>query len=211
MRIFASLVAALSVAAAFAQKSTRPQGRSGRGAPDGGVSRVRTPGPIFLGTDPPGKLRSQRAESDGGAPVPRIAAPDDVQRELQQLRLRVDALERERGQLQQQSQQLGEVMRQLQDLRRQLAEGEQRKQSALQQERAQQEQRESSLGALQRAQAALASGDSAVEDQLTQAQASLPPLAQRDLEAARTALRNRDLSAARAYIGAAMQHAQQGQ
>jgi len=211
MRIFASLLAALSVTAALAQKGTRPQGRSGRGTPDGGVSRVRTPGPIFLGTDPPGKLRPQHAETDGGTPVPRIAAPDDVQRELQQLRLRVDALERERGQLQQQSQQLGEVMLQLQDLRRQLADGEERKQSALQQERAQQEQRESSLGALQRAQAALASGDSAVEDQLTQAQASMPPLAQRDLEAARTALRNRDLSAARGYIGAAMQHARQGQ
>lgn len=211
MRIFASLAAALSVAAAFNQKDTRPQGRSGHGTADGGVSRVRTPGPIFLGTDPPGKLRPQRAESDGGTPVPRIAAPDDVQRELQQLRTRVDALERERGQLQQQSQQLGEVMRQVEDLRRQLAEGEQRKQTALQKERAQQEQRQSGLSALRQAQAALAGGDSAVEDQLAQAQASLPPQAQDDLEAARTALRNRDLSAARAWLSAAIQHGQQGQ
>ena len=211
MRIFASLAVVLAVAAALAQGAPGPQGRSGRGPADGGTSRVRTPGPIFLGTDPPGKLRPQRAESDGGTPVPRIAASDEVQRELQQLRGRVEALERERGQIQQQSQQLAEVVRQLQELRGQLAAGEQRKAAAQQQEQAQREQRESGITALQQAQAALAGGDSAVEDQLAQAQASFPPQAQRDLDTARTALRNRDLSAARAFLSAAIHHAQQGQ
>ena len=209
MRIFATLIAALSVAASFAPGTRRPQGRSGRGTADGGLPPVRTPGPILLGTDPPGKLRPQRPEPDGGTPVPRIAAPDDVQRELQQLRARVDALEQQRGQLQEQSRQLGEVMRQLQQVRAQLNEGEQRKQAAQQQERQQGEQRASGVSALQQAQMALAGGDSQVEDQLSQASASLPAQAQRDIEAARTALRNRDLSAARAYLSAAILHAQQ--
>ena len=209
MRIFAAL--GLAVAAALAQGATGPQARSGRGAADGGTSRVRTPGPIFLGTDPPGKLRPQRDGADGGTAVQRIAASDEVQRELQQLRARVAALEQERGQIEQQAQQLAEVARQLQELRGQIAEGEQRKAAAQRQERAQLEQRNAGLSALQQAQVALAGGDAAVEDQLAQAQASFPPQAQRDIEAARAALRNRDLSAARAYLGAAAQHAQQGQ
>ena len=211
MRIFATLIAALAVAASFAPSTRRPQGRSGRGTADGGLPPVRTPGPILLGTDPPGKLRPQRSEPDAGTPVPRIAASDDVQRELQQLRARVDALEQERGQLQEQSRQLGEVVRQLQQVRAQLAEGEQRKEAALQQERAQRQERETGVSALQQAQAALSGGDSRVEDQLSQAAASLPPQSQRDIEAARTALRNRDLSAARAYLSTAIVHAQQGQ
>ena len=211
MRILLSLAVSLGVAAALAQGRPRPQDRSGRGQADGGTSRVRTQGPLFLGTDPPGKLRPQRAEPDGGTLVPRIAVPDEVQRELQQLRGRVEALERDRAQLQQQSQQLGEVMQLLQDLRGKIAEGEQRKAAAQQQERAQRVQRESGVSALQQAQAALAGGDSAVEEQLALAQASFPPRAQYDIEAARTALRNRDLSAARAYLSSAIQHAQQGQ
>ena len=210
MRIFTSLAVALSVAAALAD-APRTQGRSGRGQADGGTSRVRTPGPFLLGTDPPGKLRPQRAEADAGTPVPRIAASDEVQRELQQLRARVEALEQGRTQLQQQSQQLGDLTRQVQALRAQLAEGEQRKAAAQEQAQAQREQRESGVSALQQVQAALAGGDSAVEDQLARAQATFPPQAQRDIDYARTALRNRDLSAARAWLSSAVQHAQQGQ
>ncbi len=211
MRILAALAVALCVAAALADGPPRPQGRSGRGAADGGTARVRTPGPYLLGTDPPGKLRPQRAEADAGTPVPRIAASEEVQRELQQLRGRVEALEQGRAQLQQQSQQLGEVMRQLQVLRAQLAEGEQKQAAAQKREQAQREQRESGVSALRQAQAALAGGDSAVEDQLALAQATFPPQAQRDIDGARTALRNRDLSAARAWLDSAIAHAQQGQ
>lgn len=210
MRIRAALAVALVVAAALAQGAPRPQGRKRRAPADGGTSRVRTQGPIFLGTDPPGKLRPQRADADGGTQA-RVAAPDDVQRELKQLRTRVEALEQERGQLQEQSQQLGEVVRQLQELRGQMAEGERRKQAAQQQERAQREEREVGVGALQQAQSALAVGDTAIEDQLAQAEASFPPQAQRDIEAARAALRNRDLTSVRAYLDTAVQHARQGQ
>ena len=210
MRTAAGVSISLLVTAALAQTAS-PQGRARASAADAGSKRARTPGPILLGTDPPGKLRPYGAAADAGTPLPRIAAPDDVQRELQQLRGRVEALEQERGQLQQQSQQLQEVMRQLQQVRTQLSEREQRTQAAEERRRTQREEGEAGLSALREAQARLASGDSAVEEQLAQAQAAFPPLAQRDLEAARMALRNRDLSAARAYLGAAMLHAQQGQ
>jgi hypothetical protein len=210
MRIFAAAALALSVAAALAQ-GARPQGRPARGTADGGSPRVRTPGPILLGTDPPGKLRRAVSPADAGAPVQRIAAPEDVQRELQQLKARVDALERERAQLQlQQSQQLEEVVRQLRELRGQIAGIDQQRQTAAQQKEAQYEQLQAGVSALQQAQDMLAVGDYAVDGQLGQAQAAFPPQAQRDVEAARMALQNRDLSAARAYLAAAIIHAQQG-
>jgi TolA-binding protein len=210
MRIFAAAALALSVAAALAQ-GTSSRGRPAHGAADGGPPRVRTPGPILLGTDPPGKLRRATAPSDAGAPVPHIAPPEDVQREMQQLKARVDALERERTQLaQQQSQQLEEVVRQLRDLRAQIADGEQRRQTAAQQKETQYEQLQAGVSALQQAQDMLAGGDYSVEGQLGQALAAFPPQAQRDVETARIALRNRDLSAARAYLSAAIAHAQQG-
>src|SRR5713226_6808989 len=106
MRPPAGLLALLA-AAALAQGQS-PEGRSPRGKADAGPTRPRPPGPVLLGTDPPGRLRAF-GSSDGGVIAPSDAGADDLRREVQQLRARIFALEQDRGQLQQQSQQLGEV------------------------------------------------------------------------------------------------------
>jgi chromosome segregation ATPase len=164
---------------------------------------------VLLGTDPPGRLRAF-GSSDGGVIAQSDAGADDLRREVAQLRARISALEQDRGQLQQQSQQLGEVVRQLQELRGQLADGESRRQAEGQREQAHREEVQTGVTALQQAQAMLAGGDASVDAQLTQAQAAFPPQAQKDIAAARGALQNRDLSAARAYLSSAIAHAQQG-
>lgn len=207
MRISVAVICALAVAIALAQGGG-PQGRSPRGAADAGTPRPRTPTPILLGTDPPGKLRPW--PSDAG-PVAQVdAGPSEAQRELQQLRSRVEALERESAQLQQQTQQFQEVARQLQALRAQIADGEDRRQAAEQQQAAGREQLQAGVNALYQAQSMLAGGNASVDDQLSQAQAAFPPQAQREIHAARTALQNRDLSAARSYLSAAIAAAQLG-
>src|SRR3954468_9038514 len=116
MRIAAAIAVALGVAAALAQNGT-PQGRTARGAADAGTpKRVKKDGPVYLGTDPPGRLRPEPA--DAGVSRIQDAGPTPLQVEVEQLRQRVDTLERERYQAQQQqSQQLSEIVRQLQDLR----------------------------------------------------------------------------------------------
>lgn len=213
MRIAAALAVALAIAFAVMQRDASgpqgegPQGRAPRMAADAGVPRRRPAGPVLLGTDPPGKLRPSPPSDAGVAGID--AGPTAVEREVQQLRARVDALERERGQVQQQSQQLDEVVRQLQQLRTQIADSEAQKKAADQQQAARREQVQSGVNALYQAQSMLASGNSAVDDQLAQAQAGFPPQAQRDLAAARAALQNHDLSAARAYVSAAIADAQQ--
>src|SRR5437764_14299029 len=103
MRTVAAVAGALVLSAALAQTEA-PQGRSPRGAADGGTSRVRKPGPVLLGTDPPGRLRA--AEPTDAGPIAQADAGPTLQLEIQQLRTRIDALERERAQAQQQSQQL---------------------------------------------------------------------------------------------------------
>src|SRR5258708_20344405 len=184
MRTVAAAALALSGAAALAQGAGR-QSRAAHGAADGGPPRVRPPGPILLGTDPPGKLRRALSPSDAGDAVPRIAAPEDVQREMQQLKARVDTLERERAQLQQQqSQQLEEVVRQLRELRGQIADGEQQRQTAAQQRQAQDEQLQAGVSGLQQAQDRLGGGDNAGGGQLAQAEAAFPPPADADGPAA---------------------------
>jgi hypothetical protein len=178
-----------------------PEGRRPpRGRADAGT------GPILLGTDPPGKLRPF-----GDAGVAHLdAGVDAVQAELLQLRMRVEALERERTLSQQQTQQLSEIARQLQDLRSQLADSDVRRQAADQQQAAQREQLQAGVSAIYQAQSMLAYGNASIEDQLAQAQGAFPPQAQRDIDAARTALRNHDLSAARSFLSAAIADAQMG-
>lgn len=195
-----------------------PQGRSprdaegpeGRRAPraDAGPPKPRPPGPVLLGTDPPGRLRAF-GSPDGGV-VAQSDAGDELRREVQELRARITALEAERAQHQQQSQQLTDVVRQLQEIRGQLAGSEQRKVAEEEQQKAQYQELQSGVTALQQAQSRLAEGDYTVEAQLEQAQSSFPPQAQKDIAAARGALQNRDLSAARFYLTAAIAHAQQG-
>lgn len=199
MRVLAATALGLTASLLLGQA---PGGRRpARGRADGGT------GPILLGTDPPGKLRPF---GDAGPVAQADAGLDPVRAELVQLRARVDALERERGQSQLQTQQLMEITRQLQDLRTQLADTDARRQATEQQQAFQREQLEAGVSALFQAQSQLAAGNSSIEEQLAQAQGSFPPQAQRDIEYARTALRNNDLAVARAYLNAAIADAQQG-
>src|SRR5437764_13295216 len=208
MRTVAAVAGALVISAALAQTES-PQARAPRGIADGGTSRVRKPGPVLLGTDPPGRLRAAEP-SDAGVAQIVDAGPSPLQLEVQQLRARVDALERERAQAQQQSQQLDEITRQLQELRAQMADAESRRQTAEQQQTARRQAMQSGVSALQQAQSLLAGGNSSIDDQLAQAEASFPPQAQRDIQYARDALRNRDLSLARTWLNSAIADAQQG-
>ena len=107
-------------------------------------------------------------------------------------------VERERAQSQQQSQQLEQLTREMQALRQQVADAEARRAAAEQQQAARREQVQSAIDGLYSAQQRLASGSAGIEAELAQAQAVLSGQAQRDLQAARIALQNRDLSAARA-------------
>ncbi|MCA1829585.1 MAG: hypothetical protein ABR567_12020 [Myxococcales bacterium] len=199
MRVLAA--AAAGIAASLLVRQPPEGRRPPRGRPDAG--------PVLLGTDPPGKLRPS-PPFDAGTSAQADAGVDAVHAEILQLRARVDALERERAQLQQQSQQLSEIARQLQDLRSQLADADSRRQAAEQQQAARREQLQVGVSALYQAQSMLAGGNSSIDDQLAQAQGSFPPQAQRDIDSARTALQNRDLAAARAYLSAAISDAQQG-
>jgi colicin import membrane protein len=190
------------LAALLAQ--SRPASRPSRGRADGGDR------PILLGTDPPGKLRPNPPAADGGVEAQRDAGVEAVQRELQQLRARIDALERERTQAQQNARQLDQVVQELQQLRQQVADAEARRQAAEEQQQAQRASMQTAVDSLYAAQQRLAGGDSAIEAQLDQAQSAFTGQAQRDIQAARVALRNRDLAAARALLSAAINHAQAG-
>src|SRR3954469_25915950 len=208
MRIAAALTIALGVAAALAQTGS-PQARTARGAADAGTKRARKDGPVYLGTDPPGRLRPEPA--DAGIAQAVDAGPTPLQLEVQQLRARVDALERERSQAQQQqSQQLDEITRQLQQLRGELADTDSRRQASEQQQVARRQALDSGVSALHQAQDLLAGGNASVENQLSQAEASFPQEARRNIAYAREALRNGDLSAARSYLSTAIVDAQQG-
>src|SRR5947209_9374523 len=91
-----------------------PAGRA-RGRPDAGDSAERRRGdkPILLGTDPPGRLRNVPAGPDAGVAA-RDAGPDEVHRELQALRARLEQLEQERSRSQQTAQQLQQLNEQVQ-------------------------------------------------------------------------------------------------
>ena len=69
--------------------------------------------------------------------------------------------------------------------------------------------RERNEAALALAAERLMAGDASVEAELDQAAAAFSGPARRDVEAARRALQNRDLSQARAYLGAAISDAAQ--
>ena len=202
MRTAAAVVAGLLAALLLAQ--------AGESAPR---RRVRAPadgGPILLGTDPPGQLR--RATADAGvAQVPAPdAGPSGTEKQILELRARVDALERQLQQQQQQSQQLEQISAQLQQLRAQVADAESRRQAEEQVQAQQRQQREGAIAALNQAQYALAGGNSDIAAALDRAEAAFTGQAQRDVQAARAALQNRDLSQARALLGAAISDAQQG-
>jgi len=196
------IVPSLMIAFVMAQASPAP--RSKRGRADAGER------PLLLGTDPPGRLRPTSPPPDGGASADRDAGPDDVHRELQQLRARLDALEQERAQAQQVSQQLQQLSQEVQHVRQQIADAEGRRQLEEQQREERLAQVQSGLDSLYVAQQRLAAGDPSIDSELARAQAAFTGQAQRDVEAARVAVQNRDLARARAMLSAAIFHAQVG-
>jgi len=198
VRRIASICAGMLVALALAQ--------AGSSAPRRRVRSRADAGPMLLGTDPPGRLRPA-PPIDGGV-AQQDAGPDEVHRELQTLRGRVDALERERALALGQSQQLEQVVRELRELRSQLSAAEAQKQAQQEQKAARYAQVQDTINTLYLAQQRLASGDYEIGAALDQAQAAFSGQAQRDIAAARQALQNRDLAAARAYLVAAISDAQ---
>src|SRR5882724_4176440 len=177
---------------AFLMAQVSPAARPKRGRADAGARADAGERPLLLGTDPPGRLRPTQPPPDGGASVERDAGPDDVHRELQQLRARLDALEQERAHAQQ------------------IADAEARRQLEEQQREERQGLVQSGLDALYAAQQRLAAGDASIESELARAQGAFTGQAQRDVEAARMAVQNRDLARARAMLSAAIFHAQAG-
>ncbi len=200
MRLFGIAPALLlAVLLAQARKSSRPA----KGKADAGDR------PVLLGTDPPGRLRPASADAgvDGG---PGDAGPDEVHRELQTLRARVEALEQERARSELTAQQLQQLTTEVQLMRQQLADVEARRVAEEQQQNAQREGVQAGVDTLIAAQQRLAAGDSGIEAELERAQASFSGQALRDVQAAREALRNHDLAQARLLLNAAIRDAQAG-
>ena len=198
------LLGTIPVLFALLLAQSRPASRGARGRADAGDP------PILLGTDPPGKLRPNPPSPDGGVVGQRDAGPDPIQQEMQQLRARIDALEQERAQTRQDAQKLDQLVQELQQLRQQVADAEARRQAIEEQQQAQRASVQTAVDALYAAQQRLAGGNYAIETELDQAQRSFTGQAQRDVQAARAALQNRDLAAARALLSAAISHAQAG-
>jgi hypothetical protein len=192
---------ALLFAALLAQApaSSRPA----RGKADAGQK------PILLGTDPPGKLR--HASADAGADAgPADAGPDEVHRELQTLRARIEVLEQERAQSQMTAQQLQQLTLEVQQIRQQLADAQARRVADEQQRQAQEDAVQSGVDTLVAAQQRLVSGDASIDAELDRAQASFSGQALQDVQAAREALRNKDLAQARRLLSAAIDDARAG-
>ena len=183
------------------------QGRSTPKAPRGQADGGR---PVLLGTDPPGRLRTSPSPADAGVAAERDAGGDEVHRELQALRARVDALELERAQAQETVQQLQQLNDEVQLLRQQIADAEWQRQAAEQQRESHRADVQSAVNALYGAQQKIMGGNASIEAELDQAQAAFTGKAQREVQQARTALQNRDLSAARALLAAAISDAQAG-
>jgi chromosome segregation ATPase len=197
------LLGAIPILLPLLLAQARPPSRGTRGQADGGEH------PILLGTDPPGKLRPT-PPSDGGTVAERDAGVDTIHHEVLQLRARIDALEKERAQTQENAQKLEQVVQELQQLRQQVADAEARRQAIDEEQQARRTSVQTGVNALYTAQQQLAGGSYAIEAQLDRAQTSFTGQAQRDVQAAREALRNRDLSAARALLSAAISDAQAG-
>jgi TolA-binding protein len=182
----------------------RAPSRAPRGQADAGDR------PILLGTDPPGRLRPSPPLPTDAGNAQRDAGPDEVHLELQALRARLDALEQELVRSRETAQQLQQLTSEVQQLRQQISDAEAQRQAAEQQREAQRAAMQSAVSALYAAQQRLQGGNASIEAELQQAQAAFTGQAQRDVQAARAALQNRDLAGARALLSAAISDAQAG-
>src|SRR5205085_7748323 len=149
MRMLQALCCGAVGALLIAQARPARPGRS-KSRADGGT--------VILGTDPPGRLRPAAAAATDGGVAQADAGPDATQRQIQELRARVDLLERQLAQSQQQGQQLQQISAELQQLRQQVANAESQRQAAEQQRESRRQQVQSSVDALYQAQPALPCG-----------------------------------------------------
>lgn len=149
---------------------------------------------------------------DGGADAgpTRADEVETLRRSVAELQARTATLEREASRGRRQEQLLQQLSDQMAALRQQLAQGQQQQSDGQQQAQAQRDDAQRAISGLYGVQSALASGDLNVDAALAEAQGSLPPQAQRDLAAARDALRNHDLYNARTQVAQAIADAQQG-
>jgi hypothetical protein len=219
---YAAVLLTLSLAVLFAQSGTGARKRS-RGRADAGLSSFPSPddgGPLLLGPDTPGRIKVEPPARDGGLPDGSTVAPPDgggsrssQQAQIEELRGRISVLEQQATAAQQQAQEMRAMNEQLQALRQQLADADARRQQEQADEQRHRQAVQSAMSSLAGVQQQLLYGnssDASVDQALDQAQSTFTGQAQRDVQAARMALRNNDVSAARAYLSTAMQDAQAG-
>lgn len=230
MRLLAAALSALAagiVASAPQDGGTRVKGAPDGGSPDGAgrkqrASKTRGPAaparadkPIILG-DQPGSLRNwteaqKQPQPDAGSKQAKQAATvQELQQEIADLRARTAFLEKQASVSQEQTQVLQQMSQQLQELRSQMSGSEERRLQTERQRQVQRQQSEQAVERLVSAQNALASGSADVLDAFDGAEEALSPQARRDLGAARYAVQNHDLAAARSYLQSAIADAQAG-
>ena len=178
---------------------------------DGEATRrtLRERAPRILG-DPPGKVRVSSGETraDAGPPPENRAQVEKLEQQVGELRGRTAALETQLARSQGQAALLQRLNDQMVDLRTQIAAESERKAQAEQAQAAQRQQVQDAVSGLVSAQQILAGGSADVAYALNQAEAAFEGDARRDVAAARQALQNRDLAAARYYLGAAVAHSE---
>ena len=197
MRFLAPLLAAplLVTPLLFAEARTR-QRPARISAPDAGVAGIAI-----------------HVAGDGGSDDAGPSASDALQavrRQLTELQSRTATLEYEAQRNRNQERLLQQLSDQVAGLRQQIAQGQQQQADTQQQAATQREDTERAVSSLSGIQGSLAGGNLDVDAALAEAQGLLPPQAQRDLQAAREAVRNRDLYNARAHVAQAIANAQQG-
>ena len=145
--------------------------------------------------------------SDGGA-APTSDELAELRRDVSTLKTRTQALERDSQRARDQDQLLQRLSDQVQSLRQELAQDKAQKQAREDEQAARRDETQQAMTGLAQVQNAMAGGSADVDRALVSLRSSLPPAAQRDVDAAREALRNRDLAAARALVAQAMMDAQ---
>jgi chromosome segregation ATPase len=199
MRIWAALLTAPLLLAAHGRVKRVPRATpAGSGGPDAGVGIA-----IRVGLD--GGFSDAGPRSGGSS-----AEVETLRRQVSELQARTSMLEQQASRGRYQEQLLQQLSDQMAALRQQMAAGQQQRADAQQQAQTQREDAQAAISGLTSVQSALAGGNLDVDAALAEAQGSMPPQAQRDLAAARDALRNHDLYNARAQVAQAIADAQQG-
>ena len=141
---------------------------------------------------------------EGGIPDAGAAEKGPRSSEGDDLRRRLAALEQELAAARDQRAEVERLNAQVAELRQRVADVEERRAAERQEILASRAQAQQAVGTLYAAQQALASGNTDIADSLATVATALPPPAQREIEAARAALAERDLYAARSHIAAAI-------